>query len=424
MTTPATILIVDDNDMNRDALSRRLERASHRTLLAEDGYKALGIIGDQHVDLILLDIMMPGITGLDVLKIVRQNHTSAELPVIMTTAKTQNDDMIEAFALGANDYVTKPINFPILLARIQSQLSIKFAPAMAETMQIDRQLSISEIKPGVILSERYQLETQIGEGGFGTVYQARHLGLQRPVAVKILRASLTNAPDALARFQREGITTCRVQHPNAISIYDFDVTPGGVAFLVMERLTGQSLKEALAQQGPLSPGRCAEILRPLCAALAVAHADGVVHRDLKPANIFLHMSRQGEVVKVLDFGIAKLVGQPAENDLTGQDSVLGTPSYMPPEQIMHEEINGRSDVYSLGALLFEMLTGHRLFGVEGGMPAVTILKHLQADPPPPSHFNPSISPAVDQVVLQALQKKKEQRPSAAELAALFTAAVG
>lgn len=420
----ATILVVDDIEMNRDALSRRLQRAGYETLTAEDGYQALGVVSQQPIDLVLLDIMMPGITGIDVLKVVRQNHSPADLPIIMATAKDQNEDMIEAFGLGANDYATKPINFPVLLARIEAQLRMKRAAPVAEKRPLTPDQANAEVRPGMVLGERYRLEGPIGAGGFGTVYQAQHLGLQHPVAVKILQAELARTPDALARFQREGIAACRVQHPNAVSIFDFDVTPGGVAYLVMERLLGQSLKEALEEHRRFSPQRCADILLPVCDALAVAHDDGIIHRDLKPANIFLSETRHGEVVKVLDFGIAKLVGEHMDENLTAQDALLGTSDYMAPERINNGEIDGRSDVYSLGVMLFAMLTGERPFFKEGNTALDVIMSHLNETPPLPSSLNPDIPPKVEAVVMDALRKRRSERPFVEQFAAALQAALG
>lgn len=421
MTENFTILVVDDNALNRDALSRRLERKGYQVLIAEDGYRAIGLVGQQAVDLILLDIMMPGITGLDVLKILRQNHSPATLPIIMATAKDQNEDMVMAFDLGANDYITKPINFPVLLARVQAHLRMKTATSGLETKPLLPATAETQIRPGITLADRYQLEARIGEGAFGTVYRALHVGLQHPIAVKILKASVATTPEALARFQHEGITACRVQHPNAVSIYDFGVTPSGAAYLVMELLSGRSLEAEMAREGKLSPQRCAQILQPIGAVLEVAHEEGIIHRDLKPANIFLHQARQGEVVKVVDFGIAKLLDKQAASTLT-QENLVGTPNYMPPERILNQPYDGRSDVYSLGIMLYEMLSGKRPFESQDSVVA-TVMMHLEKEPLPLRQFAPDLSPALEAIVLQSLQKEPEARPSVTELVSKFTEAV-
>jgi serine/threonine protein kinase len=152
--------------------------------------------------------------------------------------------------------------------------------------------------PGTVLDEKYQIETKIGAGGFGTVYRATHLTLNRPVAIKIFRPAAGNATvESIERFRLEGISTCRVNHPNAISVLDFNITSTGIAYLVMELLEGRTLSSELKEMGRLLPARCAKILLPVCDALNKAHSAGIVHRDIKPDNIFLHQTREGEVVK-------------------------------------------------------------------------------------------------------------------------------
>ena len=327
-----------------------------------------------------------------------------------------------AFELGANDYVTKPINFPVLLARVEAHLRMKAATSAPETQSMAQDPSATQIRPGVTLADRYRLEARIGEGAFGTVYRAFHVGLQHPIAVKVLKASVAETPEALAQFQREGITTCRVQHPNAVSIYDFGVTPNSAAYLVMELLNGRSLKEELAQKGNLSPQRCAQVLQPISDVLTLAHEEQIIHRDLKPANIFLHESRQGEVVKVVDFGIAKLVGEAVAESLT-QENLVGTPNYIPPERILNQPYDGRSDVYSLGVMLYEMLCGQRPFQAHENSPVATIMMHLEATPPSLCEIVPEIPEAVEAIVMRTLSKEPGERPTAAELASEFFRAI-
>ena len=218
MSETHTILVVDDHPDNRELLMRRLEREGFRVLGAESGREALDQVKGGPVSLILLDVMMPGMSGIEVLQAVREDHSASELPVIMVTAKAQSEDVVEALGNGANDYVTKPIDFPVVLARIQAQLRIRRPPADDEV------LDPRDLRPGLVLDGRYRLEWRIGAGNFGTVYKARHLELDQTVAVKVLQASAITDPDAMARFRREGITACRVRHPNAVGVLDFGVT--------------------------------------------------------------------------------------------------------------------------------------------------------------------------------------------------------
>ena len=417
-----TILVVDDNEMNRDALARRFERKGYTVLRAEDGYQALDMVGKHSVDLILLDIMMPGITGLDVLKILRQSHSPVDLPIVMASAKDENKDMIEALGLGANDYVTKPIDFPLALARVQAHLRVKSTTNATDTRLVSGDVTRGQIKPGVTLADRYRLEAPIGEGSFGTVYRAYHLGLEHPIAVKVLKASVANTPDAVARFQREGITACRVQHPNAVSIFDFGVTAGDVPYLVMELLEGLSLETQLREQGPLSPQRCGEILTPVCDLLAFTHAEGIIHRDLKPANIFLHQGYQGAVVKVVDFGIATLVGGSRSEAATVETQFVGTPSYTAPERIVGQDYDGRADVYSLGVMLYEMLCGQRPLQTQDNDFLAVAMMQVNTAPRNLREVNPDVPAAVEDVVMQALEKNPNQRPTVTALASAFSAA--
>ena len=422
----ATLLVVDDNEMNRDMLSRRLERRGYRVLTADDGQPALDLVAREQVDLILLDIMMPGLDGIEVLKTLRSRHSASELPVIMTTAKGDSRDVVEALDLGANDYVTKPIDFAVVLARVQKELRTRVQrPAGAATPP--PQKPTAEFGPGAVVEGRYRLETKLGSGNFGAVYRATHVDLGRPVAVKILQTRVEESEAALERFRAEGRAACLVRHPNAVSVHDFGVTVHGSAYLVMELLEGRSLAEELKRSGRLSPARVAEILPPICAVLVQAHSAGIVHRDIKPENVFVHVENDTEgvreTVKVLDFGIAKLVGDHVSNqNLTAEGFILGTPAYMAPERLKNLPYDGRSDVYSLGCLLFQLLTGRLPFPGKPGEPMAMLLMHLNDPPPSPLTLVPDLPESVDRVVLRCLAKDPEARPAIGELANLFASA--
>jgi serine/threonine protein kinase/FixJ family two-component response regulator len=414
-----TLLVVDDVEENRDLLSRRLLKKGFQVLVAESGRQALAVIEAQPVDLVLLDIMMPGMTGLEVLEELRQTRSAAELPIIMCTAKTESDDMVQALELGANDYVTKPIDFPVALARVQSQLrqkKSKRAQKAAEQAQaVERMLAGPEARPGGLLAERYRLESRIGSGAFGTVYRAIHLELDSAVAVKVLQTGVSSDADAIARFRREGISACRVRHPNAVTVLDFGVTESGTAYLVMELLEGHSVFEELLRRRSLSPSRAAALLMPACDVLAVAHRAGIVHRDIKPSNIFLQRTPVGEVVKVLDFGIAKIAGEQAlKQQLTVEGAILGTPAYMAPERFGNKPFDGRSDVYSLGVTLFQMLEG-RLPFASAGDPMAVAMMHLNEAVPRLQEVAPAAREPLQQLIDRAMAKRADSRPSASEL---------
>jgi eukaryotic-like serine/threonine-protein kinase len=249
------------------------------------------------------------------------------------------------------------------------------------------------------------------------VYKATHLDLQRTVAIKILLTNLSSNPQAMTRFRAEGITTSKVTHPNAISVSDFGVTDDGVAFLVMEILEGHSLDTELEREVNFSMARGVEILAPACDALFFAHQQGIVHRDVKPSNIFLHQSPTGEIIKVLDFGLAKFAGEDLlQGQKTADGYVLGTMSYMAPERLKNHPYDGGVDVYGVGCILYEMFCGRLPFVSLDSEPFTLALMHLNETPVRARELNPEISPELDNLIMETLSKTPSARPSAKVLA--------
>src|SRR5215813_12608280 len=271
-------------------------------------------------------------------------------------------------------------------------------------------LSASGALTGKTLDQKYYLESKLGVGGMGTVYRARRLLIGDVVAVKVLQPDQVADPQAVERFRREAQTAARLKHPNVVTVYDFDVSREGLNYLVMEVAQGESLRSLVERQGTLAETDAAEIIRQVCAALDEAHRQGVVHRDIKPDNILVQKLPSGMQVKVLDFGIAALRDVNAGR-LTRTGAVVGTPHYMSPEHCLGEELDGRSDIYSLGIVLFEMLTGVVPF--DSPTTTAIVIKHVNDPPPWPRILNPKISPAVESVVLRALEKRREARPQTA-----------
>ena len=409
---PHTLLVVEDDEMSRDQLSRRLERRGFRVLRAHDGMAALAVLERHAPDLVLLDVMMPGMSGLDLLRTLRARRSPLDLPVIMTTALSDSEDVVEALEAGANDYVTKPIDFPVALARIQAHLRARDAAGRAAAAAAE-----GPIGAGTVLDGRYRLDERIGTGGYGTVYRALHLELQQPVAVKVMQPRAAAPETAVLRFRQEGISACRVKHPNAVAVMDFGFTPAGVAYLVMELLEGHGLDEELVARRKLPLARCVEVAVPVLRALAAAHAAGIVHRDVKPSNVFLARGPAGEVVKLLDFGIAKLSGEAEmERPLTTEGMVLGTPAFISPERVRGGAYDGRSDVYGVGAMLYRMLTGQLPFAETGGDAHAVLSAKMVSDPQSLRALDPSIAPPVEAVVMRALRREPAQRPGAGALA--------
>ncbi len=202
----------------------------------------------------------------------------------------------------------------------------------------------------------------------------------------------------------------RLKHPNAVTIYDFGITDDGLQYLVMEFVEGESLRRIIKQQGSVTPSVSVEIINQVCAALDEAHRRNIIHRDIKPDNIIVHVTPSGMRVKVLDFGIAKLRDDTVAN-LTQTGSIVGTPHYMSPEQCLGEELDSRADIYSLGVVLYEMLTG--IVPFNSPTPAAVVVQHVNQPPASPRILNASIPTSVDRAVLHALEKKREARPQSA-----------
>lgn len=229
---------------------------------------------------------------------------------------------------------------------------------------------------GSTIAGKYHIDAKLGAGGMGTVYRARRLLIRDEVAIKILHSE--SDPRAAERFRREAQAAARLKHPNAVMIHDFGVTDEGLQYLVMEHVEGQTIRQIIKEQGPLTPSATAEIINQACAALEEAHRQNIIHRDIKPDNIIVNVTASGLRVKLLDFGIAKLRDDSAGN-LTQTGSILGTPYYMSPEQCLGEELDSRSDVYSLGVVLYEMLTG--LVPFNSPTPAAIVVQQVTQQPP-------------------------------------------
>jgi len=562
------ILVVDDHPINRQLLVEELTYRGFAVETAECGQEVLDRLPSVRYDLILLDITMPGIDGEAVLRAIREKWSPAELPVIMTTARVDRGDIIRALDLGANDYVTKPIDLPVLLARVRMQLALKEAtdrlqqaqhtildltasatgashdiewwsrqsaselaeligapidivfdaadssdvpvsdtrpvPVRVEARKVladairipistssghrlgelvagratlspqervlvltfatqlgaalemrelrrelmsarqrlsDRKLiedseglvqvcskcgrcypsdatSCSQdqwkLQGGQILplriAGRYRLLRRIAVGSTARLFAARDERLQRAVVLKIIKSEFFNDPDMVARFERESSAAASVVHPNVSTVYDAGQLDDGSLFFAMEHLRGLDLAQIVRSYGPGTPRQVASLLRQISSALTAVHKAGFIHRDIKPKNIFLVEEDHGFRAKILDFGIAKLVGAVT---VTRAGTLIGTPAYMAPEQIEKGSIvDTRTDLYSLAAVIYEALAGRRV-AEEREMPKVfeEILHHT---PPAVSALIPAAGQALDDQFARALAKRKEDRPPSVE----------
>ena len=278
---------------------------------------------------------------------------------------------------------------------------------------------------GTVLAETYTIVRVLGAGGMGNVYEARHTRLPNSFAIKVLCEDMFRDERALARFRREAEIACRLKHRNIVGVLDFNTTPEGQPYIVMELLEGEDLSRRLRRCDRLPLATAVSIALQTAAALSAAHAQGVVHRDLKPQNIFLcRQADCDDFVKVLDFGISKLVG--VKSSLTAEQAILGTPWYMAPEQAGGEAhlVDHRADLFALGAIVFEALAGKRPFDGEN---VLAVLHHvIHEEPASLIVANPEVPPAVETVVRRALAKQPEERYQQAEdfACALADAATG
>ncbi|MCW8141948.1 MAG: serine/threonine protein kinase, partial [Planctomycetota bacterium] len=252
----------------------------------------------------------------------------------------------------------------------------------------------------------FELERKVGQGGMGEVWLARQISLDRPVAVKVLPRSLANQDNFIERFQREAKAAASLVHPNVLQIYSFGVSEG-TPYFAMEFVEGEDLQQRMRRGGGLDWAEMARIMIGVGSALAAAHDKGLIHRDIKPSNIMI--DRPGQV-KVMDFGLAKATTG-GNKSLTSAGLIMGTPNYLSPEQGRGDPLDGRSDLYSLGVVLYELLTGQLPFRAD--TPAGLIFKHVYEPPPPPGELNPEAPPFLVEICLKLLEKDPDDRYASA-----------
>ena len=273
---------------------------------------------------------------------------------------------------------------------------------------------MEDARVGQLLDRRYRIAERLAAGGMGVVYLGERVGLSKPVAIKFLHRSSAVVPGHRQRFEREAEAMSRLTHPNLVNVIDFG-SSDGVPYLVMDYHPGQSLRKVL-REGPLVPPRAVFITRQMLAGLASAHEAHVVHRDLKPDNVLLVGQPGEDLVKILDFGVAKLIeGDGGPSDLSVMAArVLGTPEYMSPEQARCQDVDHRADLYAVGVILYEMVAGVRPFEAEDDL--ALLRKHVEDQPPPLGGTVPGLSPQLESIIFKALEKSRDARwPSAGEL---------
>lgn len=374
----AQITVVEDNPAIAKLIRLKLESEGHSIHWCSDGQSGLQSLLNNPPELVILDVGLPYINGFDVAKAIREHSRLQAMPILMLTAQSDMDSRLQGLAL-ADDFLAKPFEMRELSARItallrRSNFNVQAAPLLPPVTELEgKQVN------------HYQVRKRIGQGGMSVVYQAWDTRLERYVALKFFMDSFDNH-QAKARFMREAKAASRIQHENICPVYNVDERPDGHVFMVMPYLQGESLEVRL-HRGALETASAVRYTLHIAQGLRAAHQQGFVHRDVKPGNIFVSKANNNsddeDSVKLLDFGIAKWQHDNSHN-LTRTGILVGTINYMSPEQARGETVDARSDVWSLGVVLYEMLTGKRPFGAAKNFIAVldAILseeKHLLVD---------------------------------------------
>lgn len=413
------ILVVDDEATNRDLLSRRLAKRDYEPITAASAYEGLAILAEEEIDLVILDIMMPGMSGMEMLTVIRQTYSSSQLPVIMATAKTDSEDVVEALKRGANDYILKPLDMPVAFARIEKALKERQTTVALEKMNKDllssqsrssfgdttthhsvdaTSLSARQNKgsarlkplptsPGETIG-KYEVRRTLGVGGSGKVYLAYDPLIERQVAIKVLSKKYSDDHIWTQRFLMEAKATGQLDHPNVISVYDVNTHQGSL-YIVMEYAEGGNLKTRTKKQGPPELAEACRCMIEAAEGLHAAHQRNLIHRDVKPDNLLFSATDQ---IKVSDFGIVKYqAGDTRDLELTTEGKRIGTPMYMSPEQIRVQEVDCRTDIYALGGTFYFLLTGKTPYS--GSTIDDVTTAHLKDPRPDPSKFNPDLPAA-------------------------------
>lgn len=328
-------------------------------------------------------------------------------PSVALTTKVSSSDIVNGDVSGSTSVID--MRDPVTLTEFDVNSRVAPVDTGSELVVYDDE--VGGPFTGMLISNRYRLETRIGTGGFGVVFDAYDREADKRVAVKVLSAALSEDKRALMRFRREAIAVSRLEHPGIVSISDFGIEDEGVSYIVMEFLPGRDVAALLEDERFLSARRAATLVMQCAEALTAAHDEGVLHRDLKPANIFVIQTKDlVERIKIIDFGIAKdESSNPRMKDITAASKVVGTPFYMSPEQASGHELDGRADVYSLGVILYELLTGTRPF--EGPSVYDILVAHGKAKRVRPSKVRAELREegVLDDIVLKAIAAQREDR---------------
>lgn len=420
---PQLLLVEDDLPLQK-ILCDWLAHNDYEVDVAANGLEAWDfMLGKKH-DLIVLDWDLPDTTGLDILS--RYRLQGGTTPILMLTGRRSIDDKTTGLDAGADDYLTKPFHLKELNSRIKALLR-KAERAVPQWIPLgtgNRRILERGDLLGTSLSARYEFLDIVGAGGVGLVFKARHPQLHRLVAVKMVQKE-SGEPEVLARFEQEARLISKLDHPAIAAVYDYGTTEKGKPFMVLEYVEGMDLGAFIKKEKFLKPELAIDLACQIADGLECAHAAGVVHRDIKPSNVMLkRLSDNKLIAKILDFGCAKQSLLPAQEpttsiddvvlidqapSITAEGSVVGTPNYMSPEHALGEKVDLRADVYALGCIVYEMLTGHVPFN--GNTSRDVLIQHINEQAPPLIEKKPDliVPNELQAIVSRAMAKEPTQR---------------
>lgn len=449
---PIEVLIVDDVDILRIGLRLTLDSSPFFKVVGEcaEGESAVAMTRRLNPDIVLMDVGMsatdgiPKMGGIEATAQIKEHVPKSH--VIMFTSHNDDDEILAALGAGADGYCLKDLsstelqeamravangqrwidpritqqfrNFVRQSRRILRDRSrpLQFSPHKMDKQALSAQRILASM-PAVLRTEgafagRYQIEEVIGHGGTGVVYRAIHTFLERTVAIKVLDAEASADLKVIAQFKKESQALSSVKHRNVISVYDFGVTETGQPFLVMDYVNGPSLDTFFEQKETVDMRRYIDIFVQVCDGLSATHALSLIHCDLKPNNIMLEKDRAGrDQVKIVDFGLAKVIPKTTsvQTKVTDSFEITGSPLYMSPEQCSGSTLDARSDIYSLGCIMYEAFTGKPVF--DGTSPYKIFSQHLTETPQPFSSAQPErhIPEEIESIVFRALKKEPSER---------------
>lgn len=410
----AKILYVDDDADFALITAAALMAQSHEVIVINEGPEGWSALKSDRYELVILDWDMPGLNGIEILQLMRTAGDTT--PVIMLTGRTKIDDKMQGLDTGANDYLTKPFEVGELLARIRAALRTKAASAPPPPKPLgenNEQVLKRADLAGTSLAARFEFVDVLGEGGVAIVFKARHPQLDKLVAIKMLQGSELSEEDK-TRFESEARIVSKLDHPNIVTVYDYGVTERKQPFMVMELVDGPSLRAILEEHDYVTVDEALPLFLAITEGLAYAHDYGVLHRDIKPDNVVLKKELNHQPIpRILDFGLAKLLqmNAPKSAAITQAQQIVGSPAYMSPEQVRLQPVDERSDIYSFGCLMFEVLTGFAPF--PGDNPLEVALKHIEDDPLSLGEVRPELvptfPPVLEHAIMRALQREPDSR---------------